>query len=232
MSLRVAREAIMQETFDSGSLTPLCSVVHFVQEPGLYIGEVARGKDVVGTFRVQAVGDGAARQANIDLATVRGTQAEAHLVLAPGGIVFYSSFGAIGYSVKLWRAGGSRRVLEFDSQKLGADDLFTVTLLHPGDYDVADESDRLLCRLQVSERKRGKRPYRAPAPAVAGLSEEAIDDSEPGRLRQTQTQVFRAEGRARIKVRLAETDRVAAPRPRSEKVEWRRSREASKKDSR
>lgn len=221
MSLRVARETVMQEEFDSGSLTPLCTLVHHIQEPGLYIGEVIHGDKVVGTFRVQAVGDGADGQVTIDLATVRGTESEARLVLAPGSVVLHTSVGAIGYAVKLWRSGETRRDLEFDSRDLGADDLFAVTLLHPGSYEVADEGDRSLCRLSVSPCESGEKPYRPPAPNVAGLSDEALEDAKSLQLRQAQTQVFRAEGRSRIKVRLAESDR-AALKPPTAKIEWRR----------
>lgn len=225
MSLRVARETIMQEEFDSGSLTPLCSVIHFVQEAGLYIGQVSHGKEVVGTFRMQAVAEGAALQTNVNLATVRGTQAEARRVNAPGGVVFYSSFGTIGYSVKLWRTEGGRRELEFDSQKLGDEDLFAVTLLHPGDYEVADERDGSLCRLYVGERKPAKKPYRPPAPAIAGLGDRAMSEATSAPLSPAQTQVFRAEGHARIKVRLADNSRAQARGKSSGKAEWRKEPE-------
>lgn len=224
MSLRVARETVMQEEFDSGSLTPLCTLVHHIREPGLYIGEVSRGDKVVGTFRVQAVGDDADGQVNIDLATLRGTESEARLVLAPGSVVLHASVGTIGYSVKLWRTGGERRELEFDSRDLGADDLFAVTLLSPGDYHVVDEGERSLCRVSVSRCESGKKPYRPPAPVVSGLSDEALEDTDSLELRQAQTQVFRAEGCSRVKVRLAESDR-AVLKPPTAKVEWRREEE-------
>jgi hypothetical protein len=220
MSLRVARDIVMQQDFDSAALTPLCSLIHFIEQPGLYIGEVVHGDNVVGSFRVQAVGDGAARQANIDLALVRGMQEPVHLVLAGGALVFHSSSGTIGYAVKLWRAGEKRRTVEFDSRKLGADDLFGVTLLYPGNWEVTDEKDRPLCGLTVKACKRSKKPYRAPAAAMMGLGKESLEGEEPASLKQVQTQVFKAEGRARIKVRLAQADRVAASAAPA-KVQWR-----------
>lgn len=221
MSLRVARDVILQQEFDSAALTPLCCLVHSVKEQGLYIGEVARGKETVGTFRVQAVGDGAAHQANIDLALVRGSQHDSRLVLAGGALVFHCSSGTAGYSVKVWRNQGGRRKVEFDSRKLGADDLFTVTLLHPGDWEVVGEDDRLLCRLDVGPCKPGRKPYRAPSPVMTGLDEASIEGAGVGKLKQAQTQVFKAEGRTRIRVRLTEASRVAAA-PGPDKVQWRR----------
>jgi len=221
MSLRIARETVLQQEFDSGSLTPLCTVIHHVEETGLYIGEVAHGESVVGTFRVQAVGDGADRQATIDLATVRGTATAARLVLAPGSIVLHTSVGTIGYSVRLWRSGDQGREPEFDSQDLGADDLFAVTLLYPGDWEVVDEDDRPLCRLSVEACEPDDRPYRPPAPAVSELTDEALESAGSAQLHQAQTQVFRAGGRSRIRVRPAEPERAALERPEG-KVEWRR----------
>ena len=40
MRAKVDRATTLQTQFDSSALTPLCTVIHRLQEPGLYQGEV------------------------------------------------------------------------------------------------------------------------------------------------------------------------------------------------
>lgn len=43
MRAKVDHATILQNQFDSSALTPLCTVIHRVEEPGLYQGEILSG---------------------------------------------------------------------------------------------------------------------------------------------------------------------------------------------
>jgi hypothetical protein len=217
MKARVAREVLQQEVFDSSALTPLCTVVHIVKAPGQYAGEVCREDKAVGTFRLEAGGASAPRQVTIDLASIRGAQNDPFTVQAPGASVFYVSRGKAAYSVQLRKVGDEDQEAEFDSRSLGPDDLFTVTLLHPGNYDVADENDQTLGQLKIDEVTPGKKPYRPPPPKISGPA--ALTAKKVSSLNPAQTQVFHAEGRTRIRVNLLKPT-AAKVSEESRKVRW------------
>jgi len=123
--------------------------------------------------------------------------------------------------VKLWRVEGSKRPVELDSRKLGNDDLFTVTLLQPGTYEVFDDDEEPIWTLEVDPRTPRKKQFRAPAPAIVDLGEESLSDEPAGRLEQTQTQVFRAQGRKRIRLRRVAEKSLAATSGQADKAVWR-----------
>ena len=96
MRAKVDHATILQNQFDSSALTPLRTVIHRVEEPGLYQGEILSGGQVIGRFSVQAGLKEAHSQVNIDLAAIRRMQRESFQVQAPGAVVFFVSRGTEG----------------------------------------------------------------------------------------------------------------------------------------
>ena len=222
MRAKVDRATILQNEFDSGALTPLCTVIHRIDDPGLYQGEVLSDGRVVGRFSVQAGLREAGSQVNIDLAAVRRMQREAFQVQAPGAVVFFVSRGTEGLAARLRRADARAEDFVFDSRELGENDAFTTTLLQPGTYEVEMQGRRERQRVLVRAAARAEQQrYVPPAPALLrqpGQQSRAI--SEVG---QAQTLVFQENTGTRVKVRLTQPAQEAQARgmeQRTRKIGW------------
>lgn len=222
MRAKVDRATILQTQFDSGALTPLCTVIHRIDEPGLYQGEVLSDDRVVGRFSVQAGLREAGSQVNIDLSAVRRMQREAFQVQAPGAVVFFVSRGTQGFAARLRRADASAGDFVFDSRELGENDAFTTTLLQPGTYEVEMQGRRERQRVQVRAAARAEQQrYVPPAPTLL-RAQQSRAMSELG---QAQTLVLQENTGPRVKVRLTQPAQDAQARDtqqRPGKPRWRK----------
>jgi hypothetical protein len=223
MRAKVDRATILQDHFDSAALTPLCTVIHRIEEPGLYQGEVLSGSRVVGRFSVQAGPKETGNQVNIDLAAVRRMQRESFQVQAPGTVVFFVSRGTQGFAVRLRRAGARAEQVAFDSRELGENDAFTTTLLQPGTYEVEMQGRRERQRVQVLAARDEEQRYVPPAPTLLRQTgQQAGTTVEVG---QAQTLVFQEGTGSRVRVRLAQPAQEAPARDaerRTGKIGWRK----------
>jgi hypothetical protein len=223
MRAKVDRATILQNEFDSGALTPLCTVIHRVDNPGLYQGEVLSDGRVVGRFSVHAGVKEAGSQVNIDLAAIRRMQREAFQVQAPGAVVFFVSRGTEGLAARLRRADARAEDFVFDSRELGENDAFTTTLLQPGTYEVEMQGRRERQRVQVRAARGEQERYVLPAPKyLRQTGQQAGAVSEVG---QAQTLVFQENTGPRVRVRLtqpAQDSQARGMEQRTRKIGWRK----------
>jgi hypothetical protein len=139
MKARVNRHMLNQTGWDSGSLTPLASVMHCFKEQGEYHGLVLRGKDTVGQFDLLVDECAPDTQVDIDLDTLSQARYSkdsggARFVISPRQPAsFYVPRGRGGYAVMI-RKPGTKRNCIFDSRELGDGDVFTVTPIRDGHY--------------------------------------------------------------------------------------------------
>jgi hypothetical protein len=224
MRAKVDRATILQNQFDSAALTPLCTVIHRIEEPDLYQGEVLSDGRVLGRFSVQAGPRDAGSQVNIDLAAVRRTQREVFQVQAPGALVFFVSRGTQGFAARLRRADARAEDFVFDSRELGENDAFTTTLLQPGTYEVEMQGRRVRQRVQVLAAARGEQQrYVPPAPTL--LRQPGQESGAISEVGQAQTLVFQENTGSRVKVRLTQPAQPAQVRDMEQgtrKIGWRK----------
>lgn len=130
--------AVSARTFRSDRLGPLDSVAHPIA-PGAYRGEVWRDDQYVGTFAIEAAGEGSGEQIDVDLGAVgpevKGT------VLSGGAIkgyplfaVFHCEGEAGGLSARLAGARGDEK--PYDTRRLRAGDYYMVTPVQPGEWQM------------------------------------------------------------------------------------------------
>jgi hypothetical protein len=224
MRAKLDSATTLQTQFDSGALTPLCTVIHRIQEPGLYQGEVLSDSRVADRFSVQAGPKETGSQVNIDLAAIQRMQRESFQVQAPGAVVFFVSRGTEGLAVRLRRAGARAEDFEFDSRELGENDAFTTTLLQPGTYEVEMQGRRERQRVQVRAAARGEQQrYVPPTPIL--LRQPGQQGGSISEVGQAQTLVFQENTGARVKVRLtqpAQETQVRGVEQRAGKISWRK----------
>ncbi len=159
-------------------------------------------------------------QVSIDLRKIRqrrpgypvGELEERFVVRAGGHVMFSASSGESSHAIVAERMDGKAE--PFDSRRLGAGDLFAVTLIRPGVYSLVNELTGAQGRVIVAYPTVGKEPYRPPAPVAVecterGFRPEAID------LKPAQGIVFRVQTPSRIKIDLV--DPIDAPAIRRER---------------
>jgi len=225
MKVTLNREMFTTSTFDSGSLGVLASVVHQFTAPGRYRAVVQRHAAVVGTTFFE-VSETAGLQLDVDLAAVHRAgpataadcgcdPARAGSALLPavspqGYVLFFASSGG-GYSVAVG-PDTERGPVAFDSQNLGAGDLFALSLLEPTVYTMVNRHGGAPGEIVVvfsAERARG----------LQNLEPQYVDVSragfQPSRLQVSSAQgiVFRVQAAARIVVEKRDPEK-ARPEPR------------------
>jgi hypothetical protein len=103
---------------------------------------------------------------------------------------------------------------------LGEDDLFSVTMVRPGTYTVANTVTRAEGSVTVAYPTIGEAPYRPPEPASVVCRADGFDPPSVD-LQPAQGLIFRFEVPSRIVIALAQPDDGPAP-SRSRAVTWRR----------
>jgi hypothetical protein len=102
---------------------------------------------------------------------------------------------------------------------LGEDDLFSVTIVRPGTYTVANTVTRAEGSVTVAYPTIGEAPYRPPEPASVVCRADGFDPPSVD-LQPAQGLIFRFEVPSRIVIALAQPDDGPAP-SRSRFVSWR-----------
>jgi hypothetical protein len=139
----IRHDLFTQSVFDSSSLGALAAVIHQFDRPGAYSGKALKGETPAGTFSFVVDEQAEVRQLSIDLSALAadknagcaGDEPTPRVVSPKGYVLLYASRGR-GYSALVGE--GDQREPAFDSRKLGAGDLFTVSLIEPTTYTAED----------------------------------------------------------------------------------------------
>lgn len=175
MKARINRHLLTQTGWDSGSLTPLASVMHRFQEEGTYDGEVLRGDETIGLFKLVVDDTAPDEQVDVDLEAIarrafaRSGAADTHVVSPRQPTLFYVQSGPGGYSVVVRSSDPKNRAVEFDSRELEEGDIFALAPMAPGLYSVTNK-DGSEAALVVKERKGRSVPSRPAIVECGGKS--------------------------------------------------------------
>lgn len=207
MQATVNRLLFTTTVFDSGSLGMLTSVIHQFSTPGVYQAVIQHSGQSAGVRSFEVVGEGGEMQLNIDLAAGRlaaphagdchckSPKGSTPRVSAKGYVLFYVSQGQ-GYSVVAGPQGEKSKA-EFNSQSLGAGDLFALSLLEPTKYSMVNRKGGAKGEIVVSAPEPQKK-------ALGTLDAQYVEVTESGfnpkklSVASTQGIVFRIQTGARI----------------------------------
>ena len=166
----IDRSMFREAMIDSGALATRSSIIHRLEETGMYKGRIYRGTEKVGKFTVnvspQAPAPGVLSPGHIkiDLAGLDTTTGAGRTDIAPtfimnsgGVLIFYVSTGSREYSVKLYFRDGKKGPQKvFDSQVLQAGDVFVTHVMRPGVYQVKNTLGKGSAELTVEYPGKGK----------------------------------------------------------------------------
>ncbi|HVQ08680.1 MAG TPA: hypothetical protein VMS43_09620 [Allosphingosinicella sp.] len=168
--------AVAATSFRSDQLGPLDSVAHPLK-PGEYRGEVWRGDEPVGSFRLAIAESGAGDQIEVDLCAVE-SKASSAASFASGPVdrtpvyaVFHCDGERGGLRVVVRSSSGKE--VEFDSRKLQAGDYYIVTPVRPGDWEMRTGKRGGVGTLTVASPK----PAREPRASRGGATIKVNGDS-------------------------------------------------------
>ncbi len=213
MSARFNSLFLNQTTFDSASPLGSAVVVHRFDDEGEYEVELGREDEMpdrVALSVASAAKKDQAAQASsvrIDIAgaapgTIAGLR---HNKIDVGGYAsFTSAHARSSGSIIVARKRGAKAA-EFDSRRLGENDIFAVTLVRPGLYAVRNTLGKAEGRIVVSYPVVGDRPYR-PADPVGVLCTKKGFSPEHLEIGPAQGIIFRFEAVAHLVVELLERD--------------------------
>lgn len=229
----VNRHALTDTTHESAGLGVLGAIVHPVEDAERLVGSVFREDRLVGEFEVVTEEESRSLQAELDLSRFGlgpsrpGSRSSAptkpsgccgeepgkegapdvpRLRLSPRGyLVFHVSWGAPGYRVTLAAPGEEEPSPVFDSRSLGRGDLFALTLIRPGRYDVEDVVSEARGTIRVTYPEPGEARRAAQGPVRVAVRKGDLSPAEI-RVSPAQGVVFVPEAEASIRVALAEPD--------------------------
>lgn len=234
MKARINTYAFRQTRIESASLGVLGTIAHPISDEGDYAGTVLQRGIQVAMFQLRVDSEVKNPQADIDLATLipeRKRREErfkelSFAVTSKGYLVLYISQGPGGFHVLLDKLGvdkdyKGKPLRVFDSRTLQQDDVFIVSLLRPGRYEVTNQLDKSRGQIKVAYPMSEKQPFSPPPPERVSVSEEGFNPAELG-IRAAQGVVFTIQAaKASLKVNLVEPDE--GPRKKGkirDKVRW------------
>jgi hypothetical protein len=206
---------------DNAGLTLLSAIAHHCGSVGSMAAEVTANGVSVASFQLVVEESGAPKQADIDLAAIAsgssgstgsggcgcgstGALGTVVRVVKGGYAVFYVASGTAAYAVRM--TGTEPKSQGFDSAKLGAGDLFTVSPLRPGRYRATNSETGQHADVQVLyPDATGKRARGQLEPERIRVSEQGFEKAKIA-VRGAQGIVFVIETSARIKLELKEPD--------------------------
>jgi hypothetical protein len=240
----INRGTILQSDFDSGRLTPLCVVIHKFPSTGEFLGTILQDDRSIGNFSLSVTKDSTDKQVNIDLSTLPiseprqpGSQPEAQFSVQPGGnVLFYVTRASGGNAVVVHPSGMPAQVV-FDSRTLDKGDIFLVTLLRPGQYQLTNTRNKVqsqvkvaypvqaaapLTRLTVQTTNAGQKQFGSKSMELEGIQGLAVRCDVPSRLQMQITETFDQPPVVKGTGAAAAEKAPGAPAARPGKVTWRK----------
>lgn len=234
MKARINTFAFRQTRIESASLGVLGTIAHPISDEGKYVGTILQRGKQVATFQLRVDSKVTNTQVDVDLATMiperrrrEGRFKEPSFAIASKGyLVLYVSQGPGGFQVLLEKLSEDKdykgkQQLVFDNRTLRQGDLFIVSLLRPGRYEVTDRLDKNRCQIKVAYPTPNKQPYAPPPPEEIGVTEKGFNPVELG-IQAAQSLVFTIKAaKASLKVNLVKPDE--GPRKKGkirDKVRW------------
>ena len=219
---------IEQTSFDSAAPNGAAAVVHKFGDAGEYVVRFISGEANLAHVRLTVASDppgkaSPAEGVSIDLTKIEYSSnmggADGHedlFVVRPKGYVSFTAASpkAKPYAVVARAAYDAKTTdkPEFDSRRLGPDDIFALTLMRPGDYRVVNELGKYDGVITVAYPVIGDRPYRPPSPLEVDVNESDFRPSTI-KLQPAQGVIFKICTAARIKIDLIRPDDGPKDRP-------------------
>ncbi len=216
MSAKINRHLIKQTRFDSGSLTQLGFVAHQYKTSGRYKVDVYRENELRTSCYIDVDTDNESLQASIELSGLelgintskKGSCCDSNVKIykinREGYALFYVNKGAGKYHVKSYYLESRGESYLFDSTTLNKGDLFGLTLLRPGRYQLRDGNSNPLSSLVVEAVKPLEKKYVPPEAINVELSE--IHKMKEISLLQAQGIIFNAKSDNRVIIDFEDDD--------------------------
>jgi hypothetical protein len=246
MKARINRNFLEQTSFDSGMPSGLGVVIHKFETPGEYEIALVQDDRVIERVPLVVAADSAGRGAEQkeQTAALEGGLPSAHVsidtgqaVLAPSATAAeairpytvraggYLSFTATRHEdaaaiVARSQREGEREEL-FDSRRLNHGDMFAVTLVRPGRYELRNTETDARGQVTVAYPTVGDEPYRPPGPVAVECTDQGFSDSEID-LMPAQGIIFRIRTASRIQINLVEPDDGPQGARRATTPGWRK----------
>jgi len=203
---------------NSSALGVLGSVVHPFCDKGDYAGTVYINERDVAEFSISVAEQGE-QAVYIDLAAIADPRLRKkpakgacckcdddgqHFTLCPGGYaVFHVSKGPHRYATVVAKVDGKQK--EFDSREINKGDIFSASILRPGQYRVRDAGKKSIGDITVGYPVLEKKAYTPDEPIQISLGSKGM---EPQSLRVGPAQglVFMPESPSTIVVELVKPD--------------------------
>lgn len=253
MLLTFDQNLFVQTTLDSGALTMLGGVTHSLLEPGQYRGVVFRESEDIATFYIDSDKNSPIAQANIDLAkldpavvvsppqakptvngncgcsdsTVSSGSGNKFVVHPKGYLVFHVSAGKGGYGVIVRKAEEDPNTKLFDTRKLSEGDIFSASIIRPGQYSIENTLNKTTARVTVLYPRAGATAYRPPKPITFECGAHKIEPAE-AEIQPGQGMHFRFKVHSRIRIHLVKPDDGPGERLGPKHLKHRRSPETKK----
>lgn len=233
MKAKVDLQLLNTTIFDSGALGLMAMVIHQFPSPGHYQAVIMKQGRAETDVDFLVDEKSTEMQLDIDLArAIRNAKTrsedssckrenETQLIVSPKGyVLFYTSSGS-GYSVTVTSTDGKE---EFDSTKLTAGDLFSISLLEPARYSMVNTIGHGEGEIVVSLTPKMAKKIRSLETGYINVSQKGFDP-EYIELTSSQGLVFRISDSARILIEKKEV----TPRKRIKPVaRWEKPQMAKK----
>ena len=173
MSTKINSHLVKTKNIASYPLGVLGSIAHPVTKEGVYLGTIKFKKQTVAKFKLVVDSDVKQTQLDIDFANLhrqsqrKATEQIMEYKLNPEGyLMFFVSSGPGGYHVVMDKltANKPKPTRVFDNKSLSEGDLFILTLLRPGRYEVFEKRSKTVSKVTVAYPKVTKMPF---SPGVA-----------------------------------------------------------------
>jgi len=150
--------AVASEGFNN-----LCTIVHPLRKEGEYTGEIFLKKQCMGSFQLVINEKSESTQADIDVSLFDPLNIRKNKGISPnqfemstdGYVVIYASGHHNGVHVRITGSGDQKDSEEFDTRKLGKDDLVVFRPFHPGKYKLLNRLAGQEASFAIEEKKDG-----------------------------------------------------------------------------